>query len=358
VAKVIFLPAQANESPYRLGAKVERLFAALPFEAHLPDQAMVAVKVHLGEQGRPAPVHPTWIQPLISRLKKRGVRPFVTDSCTLYRGGRSNAIVHLRTAAERGFGVESVGAPFIVADGLLGESGVEVPIPGHHFDTVQVAGMAARATAVIVLSHFTGHMGTSFGAAIKNLGMGLSARSGKLRQHAAAKPTVDSASCSGCGVCLEVCAAEAIRFQDNAAEIDPEICTGCGQCITVCYMEGIQADYGAGTRLLQERMAEHALGVVQGKEKQCAHLTFLLKVTRNCDCLGQPEPPLFPDIGILASSDPVAIDQAACDLVVERTGKPIQQWCDRDLDPNWQLAHGEAIGLGRRQYELHELSEV
>ena len=353
---VFFLPAQASESPYNVGDKVERLFTQLNFEMLLPARALTAVKIHVGEQGRSVPIPPAWIRPLVQRLARHGAQPFLTDSCTLYRGGRSNAVVHLRTASERGFTTESAGAPFLVADGLLGESCVEVTIRGQHYESVQIAGVAARATALISLSHFTGHMGTSFGAAIKNLGMGLAARAGKLQQHAAAKPTIDVAACTGCGVCLEVCAAEAIRLVDGAAAIVPDICTGCGQCITVCYMEGIQADYGANTRLLQERIAEHALGVVQGKDDHCAHLIFLMKVTRNCDCLGLTEPPLFRDIGILASCDPVAVDQAACDLILSRTGKSIAAWCGRDLDPEWQLAHAEAIGLGTRRYKLHELS--
>jgi uncharacterized Fe-S center protein len=216
--------------------------------------------------------------------------------------------------------------------------------------------VAARATGLLVVSHFTGHMGAAFGAAIKNLGMGLAARAGKLQQHAVAKPQVEGSLCGGCGVCLEVCPAEAIRFERDRAVIDHDLCTGCGQCVSACYLEGIRADYGASTRLLQERIAEYALGAVQGKQERCAYLTSLIGVTRNCDCLGEAEPPLFPDLGFLGGTDPVAVDQAACDLVTERTGRPIQDWCDRDLDPRWQLAHGEAIGLGSRRYALHELA--
>ena len=353
--EVFLLPARASEGPYTLGAKVERLFGRLQFEVRLPAGAAVAVKIHVGELGRPVPLPPPWLRPLVERLRQRGANPFLTDTCTLYRGGRSNAINHTRTATERGFTVTGAGAPFLVADGLLGESGVAVTISGEHFQSVEVAGAAARAGALVVCSHFTGHMGTSFGAAIKNLGMGLAPRSGKLRQHAVAKPRIDTEGCTGCGVCVDVCPAEAILLEDERARIISDLCTGCGQCITVCYLEVIHGDYGASTRLLQERMAEYALGAVQGKQDHCAYLTFLLNVTRNCDCIGQVEPPLFPDIGLLAARDPVAIDQAACDLIVERTGRPIAEWCGRTLDPTWQLAHGEAIGLGSRQYSLTTL---
>jgi uncharacterized Fe-S center protein len=121
-------------------------------------------------------------------------------------------------------------------------------------------------------------------------------------------------------------------------------------------VESIQADYGANTRLLQERMAEYALGAVQGKVERCVYLTFLLNVTRDCDCISQVDSPLFPDLGLLGSRDPVAVDQAACDLVLERTGRSIQAWCGRDLDPRWQLEHGEAIGLGQRGYTLRTLA--
>lgn len=353
---VFFLPASAAEDPAALGIKVRRLYATLPFASSLPAGALVAVKLHFGEPGRPAPIPPAWVRPVVDSLSAAGAQPFLTDTCTLYRGGRSHAVVHLRTAASRGYTLAQAGAPVVIADGLLGEDSVEVPIAGRHFQSVAVAGAAARASALLVFSHFTGHMGASFGAALKTIGMGLAARAGKLRQHAAATPRIDPARCGGCGECVAVCPEGAIDHDAHRAVIDPERCSGCGQCVTVCHLEAVRADYGAHTRALQERIAEHALGALHGKAGRLACVTFLLNVTANCDCLGFAEPPLFPDLGLLASVDPVAADQAACDLVRERTGRPIHAWCGRDLDPRWQLEHAEALGVGSRRYRLRELS--
>ncbi len=352
MSQVLFLPARADEEASQLGRKVCRLFERLALLAKLPPGAQVAVKIHIGEEGRPAPIPPAWIRPLIDRLAAAGTLPFLTDTCTLYRGRRSNATAHLNLAAERGFDPAGAGAPFLVADGLLGAAAVEVPVAGHHFQSVQIAAAVAQATALVACNHFTGHLGTGFGAAIKNLGMGLAARAGKLQQHAVSKPTVRAASCTGCADCVEVCPGGAITILEDRAEIDPELCIGCGQCLTVCFAEAIRGDYDAGTRLLQERMVEHAVGAVAGFAGRCAYLTFLVKVTANCDCIGQDEPPLFPDIGLLAAADPVAIDQAACDLVAAETGRPINSWCHQQLDPRWQLRHAEALGLGSRRYDL------
>ncbi|MFH1845895.1 MAG: DUF362 domain-containing protein [bacterium] len=354
--EVLFMPASATEDAAALSTKIVRLYDQLPHGMRLPGGAKIGIKVHLGEGIRPAPIPAGWLRPLANRLGQLGAAVFFTDTCTLYRGERSNAIAHSLMAAERGFTPGEAGGPFLVADGLFGEASVSVPITGSHFATVEVANAAVRATGLVVCSHFTGHLGTSMGAAVKNLGMGLASRAGKLQQHAVAKPRVEAETCTACELCREICPERAIELRDEVAVIDRRRCSGCGQCLTVCYTEAIQADYSANSRLLQERMAEFALGVVQGKTDLVVYLTFLLRVTRDCDCIAKEEPTLFPDIGLLAASDPVAIDQAACDLVTERTGRPIEVWCGRDLDPSWQLAHGEAIGLGSRRYTLRELS--
>lgn len=358
VSEVHFLPVCDRDGPYQVGEQVARLFGRLRVEEHWDRRARIALKVQIGERGRPAPLPPAWLAPLARRLHDRGLLPFYTDTCSLYRGELNNAVTQLRHAAERGFVPANAGAVYLVADGVAGEAQHDVAVPGRHLTRVSVATAAAAAAGLVVLGHCSGHLQTGFAGAIMSLGHGLVPRAAKLLQTEAVKPKIDSALCAACGVCLEVCNFAAIDLVGGRGAIDHELCSGCGQCMTVCYMEGIRPDMAAGSPLFQERVAEHALGVVADKPNRCAYLNFLLGVTRNDAGVGQTEPVLFPDIGILASTDPVAVDQATLDLITKVTGRSLAEWVSDQPDPEPQLAHAERIGLGRRRYELRTVTEI
>jgi hypothetical protein len=297
------------------------------------------------------------VRPVARQLSEAGALPFFTDTCALYRGGLSNAVLQARTAFERGFDPAAAGAPYLVADGLTGDAAVEAPIAGgRHYTEVMVAELAHRADALVILNHVTGHLQAGFHGVLMAAGHGLAARRGKLSQAELLKPEVDTPMCAGCGVCLEVCHFEAIRLEAGRAVIDHRLCTGCGQCMTVCYMEGIRPDIARGSPPFQERVVEHAAGVLAGKADRCVFVNLLLQVSNHADAVGKAEPPLFPDIGVLAAGDPVAADQAALDLVAARTGKPLAAWTDGQPEPETLLAHAAALGLGSRTYRFRELA--
>jgi uncharacterized Fe-S center protein len=134
---------------------------------------LVAVKLHFGERGNTGFVQPVFLREVVARVKAAGGKPFLTDANTLYRGERANAVDHLACAIHNGFGFATVEAPVVIADGLDGRDGVDIPVAGRHFDSVRIGSAAVHADAMVVVTHFKGHEATGFGGALKNLGMGL-----------------------------------------------------------------------------------------------------------------------------------------------------------------------------------------
>jgi len=348
--------------------KARRLFDAAGFATLVEPGDLVALKIHFGERGGDAYVNPVFVRQVVDRLHALGARPFLTDTATLYRGSRSNAVDHMTLAYEHGFSFATVNAPIYIADGLDGRRGVTIAIEGRHFRTVSIASGIADADAMIALSHFKGHEVAGFGGAIKNLAMGCATRAGKRQQHAA-RPMVLAQNCEGCGRCISICPVGALSLgADGRARIDPELCIGCFDCLNHCRSGGIEIDWETDLSQFLERMAEYALGAVHTKPQKVGFLNFLLAITPDCDCVPWSDAPIVPDIGILASRDPVAIDAASFDLVNRQMGFPGSlletnlaagedkfQGLRRMTDSGQLLRYAEAIGLGSRQYELIEV---
>jgi uncharacterized Fe-S center protein len=200
---------------------------------------------------------------------------------------------------------------------------------------------------------------------LKNLGMGCASREGKLQQHSTVGPKVAAKLCTACAVCLNACAHDAISFVAGKAWINPERCTGCGRCITTCPEKAINVQWNEASDLVMKKMSEYALGALDGKQEKSLFLNFITQVSPACDCYGHSDAPIVNDIGICASTDPVALDQASADLVNQARGNHdtalrsgFKPGGDKfrgvypDIDWEVQLRHGEKIGLGTRVYEL------
>ncbi|MBW2111149.1 MAG: DUF362 domain-containing protein [Deltaproteobacteria bacterium] len=295
--------------------------------------------------------------------------PFLTDANTLYAGSRGNSVDHLRTAVENGFAYSVVNAPLIIADGLRGASFSRVRIDQEIVKTAFIARDIVEADMLVSVAHFKGHELSGFGGTIKNLGMGCAARRGKLDQHSDLSPKVKRKKCVGCGDCVEHCAQQAISLKDEKAVIDQKRCVGCGECILICPNSAIDVQWNADIPLFQKKMAEYTLAVLKGKEGKAFFLNFLTDISPACDCYGHSDAPIVPDIGVVASTDPVAIDQASVDLVNQQAGteqscltRCLTRCTDKGEDKfrgvypkiDWtiQLDHAEEIGIGRRGYEL------
>jgi uncharacterized Fe-S center protein len=317
--------------------------------------ALTAVKLHFGEKGNTAFLRPVYIRRIVEEIAAAGGRPFLTDTNTLYVGGRSNAVDHLSTAITNGFAYAVAGAPIVIADGLRGESSVRVPVDGQVCREVSIGAEIAHADAMVVATHFKGHEICGFGGALKNLGMGCASRSGKLVQHSTVAPVVDPSGCTGCGTCVAHCPSGAISVVDARALIAPGACIGCADCIVVCPEGTVKVDWNEASPLVQRKMVDHALGAVAGKDSSTLYVSFVMQVSPFCDCYGHSDRPVAPDVGILAASDPVALDQACADLVVRAAGKDPFRETHPSVDWTVQLAYAEEVGLGSRSYRLTAL---
>lgn len=354
--KVYFIKASISDGHRAISEKARKLFKTGGFARCFKENDFTAVKVHVGEEGNNTYIPAPCIKGLVEELLALKTKPFLTDTSTLYVGQRHNAIDHTILAARHGFDVAGLGIPFIAPDGLFGTAETAVEVDAELNKEVFVASDIVRCQSILSIAHFTGHLATCAGATIKTLGMGCASRKGKMRQHAALQPSVGD-DCTGCGECFKHCPADAITLSDHRAHIDRDKCIGCAECVAVCRFDAVEYDWEQENEVLQRSIAEHALGVLKGKENRAAFFNFLLSVTKDCDCFDTPDMrKIVDDIGIAASTDPVAVDKLAIDLVEKKAGKKLPQLLENDrLSPRYQIEHAERIGLGSAKYQLIEV---
>ncbi|MBN2315867.1 MAG: DUF362 domain-containing protein [Sedimentisphaerales bacterium] len=355
-SKVYLIKASVEDGEKVISQKARRLFKAGDFADRFKENDITAVKVHVGEGDNNTYVKSSYIKGLVDELVELKTKPFITDTTTLYVGRRHNAIDHTVLAEEHGFSINGLGVPFIVPDGLVGTSETVVKINAPICPEVFIATEIIKSQSILSIAHVTGHVAAGLGATLKTIGMGCASKRGKMTQHAALTFTIGD-DCTRCGLCADHCPADAITLDDVKAHIDQEKCIGCAECMAMCRFGAVQCNWGQETDVLQKSMAEHALGALKGKEKRAIFFNFLLSVTKDCDCFDTPNMrTIVSDIGIIASTDPVAVDKAALDLVEETAGRKLGVLIgNKKLNALCQIEHAERIGLGHTDYELIEV---
>ena len=343
--------------------------------AHLNlEGQFVAIKIHFGELGNVSYLRPNYARAVVDVVKELGGKPFLTDCNTLYPGSRKNALEHLYCAWENGFTPLTVGCPILIGDGLKGTDDIEVPVRGGEYVKNAKIGRALMdADVIISMTHFKGHETTGFGGALKNLGMGCGSRAGKKEQHNNGKAYVQQEICRGCRRCMRECANNGLVFDPETRKmhVDKEHCVGCGRCVGACNFDAIDFEDPNSNQMLNYRIAEYAKAVVDGRPQ--FHISLVMDISPNCDCHVENDAPILPDVGMFASFDPLALDQACVDACMKCEPLPNSQLGEHMRDPHfvdhhdhftnstpeseWQscLSHAEKIGLGTRDYELIRL---
>ncbi len=361
----VYLAEIKSSSQENLLQRLERIIELSGIFNTLVKHDKVAIKLHFGEPGNTAYIRPVYLRKIVSLVKKKGGRPFLTDCSTLYNGRRARAIEHLEAAFENGFDYSSVGAPIIIGDGLIGDSYHSNSVNYKHFKEISYGKEIHDADFLLSVAHFKGHEMSGFGGAIKNIGMGAASKKGKLAMHSSVTPAFDKTRCIGCGRCINWCPAGAIALTNKKAGITPDLCLGCGECIAVCAEGAINIVWNESISNFQEKMVEYSKAIIEDKGSKVGYLNFLMDISPECDCYPYNDAPIVPDIGILCGTNLVQIDQASVDLVNQQPVNPNSRIANiaiaetdkfRAAFPNidWeiQLDYASDCGLGSREYQL------
>ena len=370
-AQVYFTDFRTKAFGDSLPTKLKKLIRKAGIDQINMDGKFVAIKLHFGELGNISYLRPNYARAVADVIKELGGKPFLTDCNTMYPGSRKNALEHLECAWENGFTPLTVGCPIIIGDGLKGTDDIEVPVAGgEHVKVAKIGRAVMDADVFISLTHFKGHEMSGFGGAIKNIGMGCGSRAGKTEQHSGGKASIKKKKCRGCYACFKECANDALVFDEDAKKmsVNKKHCVGCGRCLGACNFDAIVFTDFAAVELLNKRMAEYTKAVVDGRP--CFHISLVVDVSPNCDCHGENDVPILPNLGMFASFDPLALDQACVDACLRATPLPGSQLSENLAKPDfvdhhdhfsnsrpeseWRtcLEHAEKIGLGTREYEL------
>lgn len=369
-SKVYFTDFRTGYAGESMPAKLKRLAKTAGIGSIDMEGKFAAIKMHFGELGNISYLRPNYAKAIVDLVKELGGKPFLTDCNTMYPGQRKNALEHLECAWENGFTPLSAGCPVIIADGLKGTDDIAVPVEGGEYTKEALIGRAVMdADVFISLTHFKGHEMTGFGGAIKNIGMGCGSRAGKTDQHSGGKPDIDPEACRGCKACMRQCANNGLVFDEAARKmsVNKDNCVGCGRCLGACNFDAISFSNDQALSVLNSKMAEYTKAVVSGRPH--FHISLIVDVSPYCDCHAENDAPILPNIGMFASFDPVALDQACVDACLK--AEPLrnsvlgdnlaEHKCSchdhfRNTTPEseWesQLIHGAKIGLGSREYEL------
>ncbi len=274
----------------------------------------VGIKISTGEAGNNNYLKPELIKDLVTKLDGT-----IVECNVAYAGGRDQTERHLETAREHGF------LDIADVDIMDAEGEIEISVENHKWLPVDIVGEHINNyDSFLNLAHFKGHEMAGFGGVIKNQSIGFASASGKAYIHLL------------------------------GATRSPEE-----------MMAGIMADVEGSLTAKQdgflECMAETAKAVsdyVNGKandgQPHIVYINVLNNLSRDCDCSATPEAPCMADMGIMASTDPVALDQASLDMVKNSTDPGRGSFMERVNDQNGEhiLEYAEQIGLGNRDYEL------
>lgn len=372
MSKVYFASARARKWKYddSMPGKLERLLKEINLSKYFEPKEWVAVKTHFGSEGAHRIVRPVFLRKVVDALKTIGAKPFVTDTV------RIKGLDYLEVANQNGINHLSVGAPVVLADGLYGHDNIMVKA-GEILGEIAVSSLIYDVPAMVVCSHFKGHIQAGYGGAIKNVAMGGVSSShrecgwkcgrGAMHTVGEGKLIWDKEKCEFCYQCKDICPLESIEFKNEVFTYNEEDCWRCGRCTRVCPSGAVALP--ADNERFMRSLSEGAKAVLSTfKEGKVIYINFLTEIQPECDCMPVADVPVIQDQGILLSEDIVSIEQASIDMLLKSSPLPQSASEEKEIvkgddvfyklsqKPYWiQIEEAERLGLGSREYELVEI---
>jgi len=342
VSKVYFKKIDSYEKTEEINSAALELLQRIIKDEKVILQNKIGVKVHFGEKGNTTFIHPKNFKSIIHFLESKKVDASFIETNVLYRGERMTRDAHVALAKDHGF----TQLPIIIADGEHGEEYDEIEINAKHFKKCKIGKGFSDFNQLLVISHFKGHMMAGYGSALKQLAMGFASRGGKLDQHANSIPLMNPLKCKKCMACTKYCPTDALSI-GMIPHIIKDKCIGCATCIAVCPHNAIGINWVSTLpKNFKEKVAEYAYAAQLNKNN--IYLTFALNITGECDCMGKPMKLISKDIGVFASLNPIAIDEACMDMIDKIQGKKV-------FGGRSTIEYATTLGFGNKEYELIEL---
>ena len=304
-------------------------------------EGKIGLKVHFGEEGNQNFLNPELLRPLVDKTN-----PTFVETNVLYVSKRRFTDSHIELAKEHGF-------DFAPIDILDAEGEIEYPCEGlKHYTKIKTGSHFPNYDAYIIYSHFKGHGSAGFGGAIKNVSMGLASPGGKMAMHASEVPAVAKPElCVGCNRCVEQCPANAITITSEGPIIDPEKCLGCAKCIAECGLRVFAPERKElSDNVFLERLVEYAK--VLSDQKPMVYINVMDNISKTCDCSAHAPAPFMDKVGMVASTDIVAIEMACHELTAKKFGCEDAFLEVNNVSGLGQVEYAEQLGMGNKKYVL------
>ncbi len=366
MSKVYWIKGRSANVFQNAVAKVNAILGLPEMAAGIEPEKSIAVKFNLSEMGYSHYVQPVFFSSLFQRLREYGVRALVTDSCSIYKGSRFSGYDFLNSALTLGFSVgETFDSQMMLAAGYTNEEGSFYPSDGKHLGGVEIGSLMTDTNKCVVVSHVTAHPVLGMAGALYNLGLGFLTGSGKLRVHECLNVVYDGQKCDHCAVCVPFCPTGAFSGDKGDVKFDSRVCNSCLGCLYTCPHGAV----GIG----EDGVPEYQESVVEAAHTAKAHMreapffiNILSSVTPQSDEYPYSDVPFVPDLGILASDDPAAVDWATYRMIVASPGLPgsiaqdlnvLEKGQDKlkaitGRSPARMIEYAEKMGLGTRDFEM------